>query len=52
MADYQKMYYTLCDAASKALDAPLGEAARILQNALHEAEEIYQDTCGDAEGEQ
>ena len=45
------MYYTLCDAASKALDAPLGETAQILQKALHEAEEIYQNTCGDPEGE-
>ena len=41
MADYQKMYYLLCSAASKAIDAPPEEARRILQNALDEAEEIY-----------
>ena len=44
MADYQKMYYLLCSAASKAIDAPPEEARRILQNALDEAEEIYLDT--------
>ena len=41
MADYQKMYYLLCSAASKAIDAPPEEARRLLQNALDEAEEIY-----------
>ena len=41
MADYQKMYYLLCSAASKAIDAPPEEARRLLQKALDEAEEIY-----------
>ena len=41
MADYQKMYYILCDAASRAIDAPLEEAKCILQGALYEAEETY-----------
>ena len=41
MADYQKMYYLLCSAASKAIDAPPEEARLLLQNALDEAEEIY-----------
>ena len=45
MADYQRMYYLLCSAASKAIDAPPEEAKRILQNALYEAEEIYICTC-------
>lgn len=30
MADYQKMYDTLCSAASKALDAPFEEASQLL----------------------
>ncbi len=46
MADYQKMYYILCGAASTALDRlPDGqenESVRVLlQTALHEAEELY-----------
>lgn len=41
MADYQKMYYLLCNAASKAIDAPSEEAKQLLQTALYEAEEIY-----------
>ena len=50
MADYQKMYYILCRAADKALDAlpEDGEKARqILQKALNEAEEKYIDTAGE-----
>ena len=47
MTDYQKMYYMICEAASKAIDAPLGEVKRILQKALYEAEEIYVRTCGE-----
>lgn len=45
MADYQKMYYIVCAAASKAIDAPPGQARAILQQALDEAEEIYFCTC-------
>lgn len=45
MADYQKMYYILCSAASKAIDASPEEAKRILRNALLEAEEVYIRTC-------
>ena len=48
MSDYQKMYYILCDAASKALDAlPDGaaEAREILEAALAEAEERYIETA-------
>ena len=46
MAEYQKMYYILCDSASRALDAlpdaPETQAARLLlQQALYEAEELY-----------
>lgn len=51
MADYQKMYFLLCSAASKAIDAPPDEARRLLQNALHEAEEIYIRTCGEGDDE-
>lgn len=52
MADYQKMYYILCDAASKAIDfiqtAP--EAAeQILRQALAHAEDVYVDTAGEEE---
>ncbi len=47
MADYQKMYYIVCFAASRAIDAPPDEARRILRAALHEAEELYIDTCGE-----
>ena len=50
MADYQKMYYILCAAASKALDALSGnveDAARILEQALAEAEEMYIETADD-----
>ena len=45
VADYRKMYYLLCNAASKAIDAPPEEARWLLQNALQEAEEIYICTC-------
>ena len=46
MAEYQKMYYILCDSASRALDAlldvPETQAARLLlEQALYEAEELY-----------
>ena len=50
MADYQKMYYIMCDGASKALDTLPGDAEgamAILQRALDEAEETYIDTSGD-----
>ena len=46
-ADYRHMYYILCNAASRALDAmPEGgddstAAAEILRKALEEAEELY-----------
>jgi len=49
MADYQKMYYLICSAASKAIDAPPEEAKRLLQTALYEAEDIYIRTCGEDE---
>lgn len=48
MADYQKMYYILCRAVDKALDAlpeNASEARRILQRALEQAEEKYIDTA-------
>lgn len=51
MADYKSMYHILCSAASKALDTPLKDAAEILQKALHEAEEIYLCTCGEADAQ-
>ena len=46
MTDYRKMYYTLCAAASAALDLlPENEETQagrdVLQTALDEAEEIY-----------
>ncbi|MCC8357511.1 MAG: hypothetical protein LJU34_06690 [Oscillospiraceae bacterium] len=46
MADYQKMYYIMCSAASEALDmlpaVAENESVRgVLQLALLEAEEIY-----------
>ena len=41
MPDYQKMYYVLCDAASRAIDAQPEQVKQILQQALDEAEEIY-----------
>lgn len=41
MIDYQKMYYIICSAASKAIDAPPKEAKRLLQTALYEAEDVY-----------
>ena len=52
MADYQKMYYLLCSAASKAIDASPEEAKRILRNALLEAEEVYILTCGEENSEE
>lgn len=45
MADYQKMYYLICDAASKAIDAQPEEAKKILQAALFQAENVYIRTC-------
>ena len=45
MADYQSMYYILCKAASKAIDAPPKEAKQILRKALCEVEDIYVLTC-------
>ncbi len=50
MADYQKMYYILCQAADKALDMLPEDAAevrRVLQRALEEAEEKYIETAED-----
>lgn len=47
MADYQKMYYLICVAASKAIDAPSEEAKQLLQTALYEAEDMYIRTCGE-----
>ena len=41
MPDYQKMYYILCDAVSRAIDADPAESKLILQRALDEAEELY-----------
>lgn len=41
MADYQKMYDIVCDAASKAIDAMPEEANRLLQTALLEAIHPY-----------
>ena len=52
-ADYRHMYYILCNAASRALDAmPEGAedsaaAAEILKKALEEAEELYIETTED-----
>ena len=52
-ADYRHMYYILCNAASRALDAmPEGAedsaaAAEILKKALEEAEELYIQTTED-----
>ena len=45
MADYRKMYYLLCSAASKAIDAAPEDAKQILRSALLEAEELYICTC-------
>lgn len=50
MVDYQKMYYLICDAASKAIDASPEEARQILKNALNEAEDIYIRTSEENEG--
>lgn len=46
MADYQRMYYILCAAASRALDMLPdtiinSEGRKILQDALIEAENLY-----------
>lgn len=52
MADYRKMYYLLCSAASKAIDAPSPEEAKqLLRSALLEAEEMYLNACGEADRE-
>ena len=45
MLDYKRMYYIMCDAASRAID-DLPHAGQILQMALDEAEEVYIRTCG------
>ena len=50
MADYQKMYYILCDNISKALDllppTPVNRPAqKLLQDALMQAEELYIETA-------
>lgn len=45
MADYREMYYILCAAAAKAIDAPAEDVNELLQGALYEAEEIYIRTC-------
>lgn len=48
MADYQKMYYILCDTASKALDALPDDpekAEQLLKDGLNEAEEKYIETA-------
>lgn len=52
MADYKKMYYIMCAAASEAIDAPPEAAKMILQSALYEAENVYISTCEDEEGAQ
>ncbi len=48
MADYRKMYYELCSAASRAIDdleaGLYGEAEEKLRAALLTAEEIYIET--------
>ena len=52
MPDYQKMYYIMCDAGSKALDAlpdDVDAAMKILQAALEDAEELYIQTCRETE---
>ena len=41
------MYYILCAAAAKAMDAPIKKANELLREALYEAEEIYIRTCGE-----
>ena len=56
MAEYDKMYYALCDGASRAIDAlEEGDAEsclRLLKAALAEAENIYIATCGNGEEEE
>ena len=56
MSDYKKMYYVMCDAASKALDkmelsVANAEAIKLLRTALREAEDIYIETCEQEENE-
>ena len=51
MTDYQKMYYSLCRAADRAIDLlkdipSAAEAESALRAALLEAEEVYVRTCG------
>ena len=53
MPDYRKMYYILCDAASRAVDfiqqdTPLA-AEQILRQALAHAEDVYVETADEAE---
>lgn len=52
MIDYQKMYYLICGAASKAIDAPPEEAKQLLQTALYEAEDIYIRTYREEEAQE
>lgn len=52
MADYKRMYYILCSAASEAIDATPEEAKIILQNALYDAENIYIETCDESDEQQ
>ena len=50
MADYQKMYYILCQAVDLALEVlpEDGETARqVLQKAMDEAEDKFIETAGD-----
>lgn len=52
MTDYKKMYTILCVGISEAMDrmrlSVSPEAYMRLQDALHEAEEVYINTCEDA----
>ena len=51
MTDYKKMYTILCVGISEAMDvmklSANPEAYMRLQDALHEAEEVYINTCED-----
>ena len=52
MADYQKMYYILCDAASRAIDFIQTEpeaSEQILRQALAHAEDVYVETASEEE---
>ena len=55
MPDYQKMYYILCDAVSKALDlmpTSPNAAVQILRLALDHAEDIYVETAPDGDADE